>query len=88
MSKIMMVKLNGWFFIIDALLFKRYTDICIKVGNSIEKILDWEPIYIKKLLETKIRSYSDEATNFHSKKISEEGLQSYFLGGIMNRFCP
>ena len=84
----MMVKLNGWFFTIDALLFKRYTDIWIKVGNSIEKILDWEPIYIKKLLETKIRSYGDEATNFHSKKISEEGLQSYFLGGIMKRFCP
>ena len=29
---------------------------------------DCEPIYIKKFLKTKIRSYGDEDTDFHSKK--------------------
>ena len=44
-------------------MLKKYTDISIKVCNSIKKELDYEPIsiYIKKVLKTKIRSYSNEA---------------------------
>ena len=32
--------------------------------------LESEPIYNKKFLKTKIKSYSDESTDFHDKEIS------------------
>ena len=53
--------------------------ISIKVGNRVEKELDSEPIYIKTFLETKIRSYGDEATNFHGEKYLKKAL-IIFLG--------
>ena len=34
------------FLIKDVKLLKKYTDIWIKVSNSIKKGLDWEPAYI------------------------------------------
>ena len=49
-------------------LLKKFNGIWNKVSNSIKKELDCEPIYIKKFLKTKIRSYGDEDTDFHSKK--------------------
>ena len=44
-------------------------DIWNKVNNSISKELDCEPIYNKRFLKTKIRSCSDKATNFYSRKL-------------------
>ena len=49
-------------------LLKKFNGIWNKVSNSIKKELDCEPIYIKKFSKTKIRSYGDEDTDFHSKK--------------------
>ena len=61
------------FFIKDNDLLKRYNDIWKKVSYSIKKELDCEPIYNKKILKTKIRSYGDEAPDFHTRKIPEAG---------------
>ena len=44
-----------------------------QVHNCIKKEFDSEPIYIKKILKTEIRSYGDEATDFHVKKIPKAG---------------
>ena len=44
-----------------------------KVGNSVEKELDCEPIYNKKFLKTKIGFNSDETIDFHTRKIPEGG---------------
>ena len=61
------------FFIKNAEFLKKYAYIWIKVNNSIKKELDCEPIYVLKILKVKIRSYGIEATDFHSRKIPEEG---------------
>ena len=50
--KSFMVKLNGCIFLIkDAESLKKYTDIWIKVSNSVKKVLDCKPISIKKSFE-------------------------------------
>ena len=46
-------------------------DIWNKVSSSITKELDCESIYNKKFLKTKIKSHSDEATNFHTRQLLE-----------------
>ena len=61
------------FLIEDDDLLEIYNDIWIKVNNSIKKVIDCGPIYNYKLLKTQIRSYSDEATDFHTRKIPEAG---------------
>ena len=61
------------FFIKDAEMLKKHTDIWINVSNSITKELDWKPIYIKKFLKTKWRSYSVETADAHSRKIPGSG---------------
>ena len=65
------------FLIKDDDLLKKYNDIWNKVSYSIQQKLNCKPIYNKKVLETKIRSYSDEATDFHARKISETGSCIY-----------
>ena len=70
----MMEKLNGCIFIEGDELLERYMkDIWNKVSNSIKKELACGPIYNKKFLKTKIRSYGHEASDFHDKKIPEVG---------------
>ena len=48
--------------------WKDMTVFKIRVTSSIKKELVCEPIYNKKILKTKIRSYGDEATDFHRKE--------------------
>ena len=48
-------------------------DIWNKVSNSIKKELDCQPICNKIFLKTKTRSYGDETTDFHTRKLPEAG---------------
>ena len=51
-----------YFWIKDGELLKKYNDI-------MKKEFDSEPIYNKKILETKKKSYSNKATDSHDKKM-------------------
>ena len=42
------------------------------IRNYIKKELDCKPIYNKKFLKTKIRSYGDEATDFQDNEIPKK----------------
>ena len=44
-----------------------------KVNSYIRKEFDSKPVYNKKFLKTKIKSYGDEVTDFHDKEISKVG---------------
>ena len=65
------VKMLWWrnwidvYFIEDDEFLEEYNDIWNKVSNSIKEELDCKPIYNKKNLETKIRSYGSEDTDLH-----------------------
>ena len=61
------------FLIKDDDLLKKYNDISNKFSNSIKKELDCKFICKKHFLKTKIRSYGDEATDFHARKTPEVG---------------
>ena len=52
---------------------KKYNDVLNKVSNSIKKEFDSEPIYSKRFLKTKIKSYGDDDTDFQNKKIPKVG---------------
>ena len=56
----------------------KINNIWNKASNNIEKELDCEPIYDKRFLNTKLRSYIDVATNFHTRKIPEAGSNYIF----------
>ena len=57
-------------------LLKKYNKTWKKVKNSIDKEFDGNPLYNKKNLNTKIKSYNGKSnTNFHSNKIPKEGSQ-------------
>ena len=63
-----MVKLTLMCFLFeDDELWKKYNDIWKKVSSSMKKELDCEPMYNKKCLQTKIKSYNADATDFHDK---------------------
>ena len=51
---------------------KDYNDIWNKVNNNMKKEFDSRPIYNKAILKNK-KYYSDEATDFHNKKIPKVG---------------
>ena len=65
-----------YFLIEDDGLLQKY--IWYEVSNSIKIELDCKPIYDKKILKTKLRSYIDEATHFHTRKIPEAGSNYTF----------
>ena len=66
-----MAKLIGCIFLIeDDDLLEKYNTIWNKVNADIKKEFDSEPVYNKKILKTKIKSYGDKATDFHDKEIS------------------
>ena len=44
-----------------------------KVNNSIEKELDYEPIYNKIILKIKVRSYGDDDKEFNARKKPDAG---------------
>ena len=62
-----------YFFIQDEEVLEKHNSISNKVSSIIKKELDCEPIYDKKFLKTKIISYSDETTDFHSREIPKTG---------------
>ena len=64
-----MVKLNGYIFDWGWRIVKKY-NIWNDITNSIKQELDSEAIFNKRFLKTKIKSYSDEATDFHDKEIT------------------
>ena len=57
-----------YFLIEDVNLIEKCNTIWDKVSAGIKKEFDSKPVYNKKFLKTKIKSYGDEATDFHSKE--------------------
>ena len=60
------------FFIEDELL-KTYNKPSNKVCNKIKKEFDSKPIYKRKVLKTKLKSYGDETRNFNYKEMPKVG---------------
>ena len=60
-----------YFLIEDDDLLKEYKTIWDKVSADIKKEFDSEPVYNKKFLKLKIKSNSDEATDFYDKEIAK-----------------
>ena len=58
----------------DDELLKKYNYNWNEVSNRIKRELDSQPIYNKNFLKTKIKHYSDEATDFHDKEICKVGF--------------
>ena len=79
------MKLNLCFFLIkDDELLERYNEIWEKVKYSPKKEFDSEPVYNKKYLKAKIKSYDGKSsTNFHSNKIPKEDSQYICLSVIL-----
>ena len=50
---------------------------CNSIWNK--KEVDGEPIYNKTFLDTKVRSYSDEATDSHDKKVPKYLKQALLI---------
>ena len=74
MYQIMMVKLNGCIFLIeDYDLMDKYNTVCDKVSADIKKEINSKPVYNKKILKTKIKSNSDEGTDFYDIEIPKVG---------------
>ena len=68
------------FLIKDLELLEKCNEIFKKVGNSIKKESDSEPVYNGKYLKTKIKSYQGKInTNFDNNKTPKEGSQCIFL---------
>ena len=64
------------FLIKDEELFKKYNKTWEKVKNSLKKDFDSEPVYNKKYLKAKIKSYKGKInTVFYNNKIKNEGSQ-------------
>ena len=58
-----------YFLIEDDCLFEKYNTIWDKFSADIKKESDSELVYSKNFLKTKIKSCSDEVTNFYNKEI-------------------
>ena len=64
----MMIKLNGYLFWLKMMAYWRNMILFgIKSLLILKKVFDNEPVYNKKSLKTKIKSYNDEATDFLDK---------------------
>ena len=64
------------FLIKDEELFEKYNKTWEKVKNSLKKDFDSEPVYNKKYLKAKIKSYKGKInTVFYNNKIKNEGSQ-------------
>ena len=53
---------------------EKYNTIWEKVSTDIRKEFDSETVYNKNILKTKIKSYIDEATDFHDKEMPKGGI--------------
>ena len=58
-----------YFSIEDDNLLKKYNTIWDKVSTDNKKEFDSSPVYKKKILKTKIKSYGNEITDFYDKGI-------------------
>ena len=58
-----------YFLIEDDDLLEKYNTIWHKVSADIKKEFESEPVYKKNFLKTKIRSHSNEVTDFYDKEI-------------------
>ena len=80
-----------YFFKEDDELLETYNEIWNKVNNSIKEELNFEPIYNKKFLKNKTRSYGNEATDFldnisdHLENSSEESDERQIRVGKLFR---
>ena len=61
---------------------KKYNAACDKVSADIKKVLDGEHVSNKKILQTKIKSDGDEATDFHYKKCLRKVLIMFFNSNL------
>ena len=57
------------FLIEDDDLLKKYNTISGKVSTDIKKQVDNKPVYNKKILKTKIRFYTEKATDSYDKEM-------------------
>ena len=57
-----------YFLIKNYYLLNKYNDIWSNVSNSKGKEFDSQPVYNKKFMKTKIKSYGDQTTDFHDKE--------------------
>ena len=68
----------------DDKLLKKHNKIWKNVKNTIYKEFDSDPVYNKKYLKAKIKSYNGKInTNFHNDKIPKEGSQCICLSVIL-----
>ena len=66
---------------------KKNNEIWEKLRNSIKKEFDSEPVYNEKYLKTKTESQKGKInTNFHNKKLPEEGFTYLFIINF-HQFC-
>ena len=57
---------------------------CQKISNIIKKEFDSQPLYNKKCLKTKVKSYNETISiNLHNNKITKEGSQCICLSVIL-----
>ena len=56
-----------YFFIDNDDFLEKYNTTWDKLGSDIKKEFDIKPFYKRKILKTKIKCYSDEATDFHNQ---------------------
>ena len=79
-----LIKLNIYFFNKNCKLLGKYNEIWEKVSNSIKKEFNTVPVYNKKYLKTKIKSYKVKINIiFYNNKIPKEGLQCICLSVIL-----
>ena len=68
----------------DDKLLKKHNKTWKNVKNTIYKEFDSDPVYNKKYLKAKIKSYNGKInTNFHNNKIPKEGSQCICLSVIL-----
>ena len=75
-----------YFSIKDDKLLTKYDDMWNKVCHFIGKEFDSKPIYNKKFLKNKVRSYGDEATDFHDEEMPKIGSNYVSLWVIIIDF--
>ena len=61
------------YFLLRTMTYWTNNTIWDKVSTDIKKEFDTEPVYDKKFLKTKIKSYGNEATDFRDKEELEVG---------------
>ena len=57
----------------DVEFLEKYNTTWDKVSSDIKKEFDSKPVYNKRFLKTNIKSYSDQATDFHDKEVPKVG---------------